>query len=65
MFRLHGLEFPSIGNLKPQYFGYLTNNVIYTRLAPDVLKELKEKVPRKDLGKPTTKFFQQLTRNTG
>lgn len=65
MFRLRGLPYPPVSVRRPQYFGILTNNVIYDRLAPGVRKELQKGVPRNEAGRPTAKYFQKLTRNTG
>ena len=45
LFRLRGLEFPADTVKKPQYFGHITNNVVYKRLAPGVLQELKNTTP--------------------
>lgn len=43
MFRLRGLPYPPDNpNFRPQYFGKLTNDVVYRRLAPGVLKALKD-----------------------
>ena len=44
-----------------QYFGVLTNDIVYKRLAPGVLDELKKVVPRNEEGRPTAKYFQRLT----
>lgn len=65
MFRLRGLPFPAMSVKRPQYFGLLTNNIIYDRLAPGVLAELKRVTPRNDSGRPKAKYFQSLTQNTG
>ena len=65
MFRLRGLEFSQNSVQRPQYFGHLTNDIVYKRLEGGVLKELKRVTPRNDLGRPTTKFTQSLTRNIG
>lgn len=65
MFRLRELPYPSTTVKRPQYFGVLTNNVVYDRLAPGVLEELKRGVPRNENGRPTAKYFQKLTQNTG
>jgi len=65
MFRLRGLPFPSTTVRRPQYFGVLTNNVVYDRLAPGVREELQKGVPRNEAGRPTAKYFQKLTQNTG
>lgn len=65
MFRLRGLTFPNSPVQRPQYFGHLTNDIVYKRLAPSVLAELK-KVQAKGLtGKPKHKLFQRLTTNLG
>jgi hypothetical protein len=65
MFRLRGLNFPKDSVKRPQYFGVLTNDVVYKRLAPGVLDELKKITPRNDCGRPTAKYFQSLTSNIG
>lgn len=65
LFRLRGLEYPQFTVKRPQYFGMLTNNIVYKRLAPGVLDELKKIVPRNDEGRPTAKYFQKLTANVG
>ncbi len=65
MFRLRGLEFPSSSVKRPQYFGHLTNDVIYKRLAPGVLEELKKVTPRLDSGRLKDPLFGRLTTNKG
>lgn len=65
LFRLRGLEYPQFTVKRPQYFGVLTNDIVYKRLAPGVLDELKKVVPRNEDGRPTAKYFQKLTTNTG
>jgi hypothetical protein len=65
MFRLRGLEFPRDSVLRPQYFGVLTNDIIYKRLAPGVLDELRRVISKNDTGRPEHKFFQKLTSNIG
>lgn len=47
MFRLRGLPYPPDSSIskpqyRPQYFGKLTNDIVYKRLAPGVLEALKE-----------------------
>src|SRR5436305_10300203 len=39
----------------PQYFGHLTNDLVYRRLAPGILKRLKER--RSERGSPSNKLF--------
>lgn len=59
MFRLRGLPFN--GSVKrPQYIGHLTNDLIYARLAPGVLEELRVKNPERKV-----KHFQWLTAEVG
>ena len=65
MFRLRGLQYPEDTVKRPQYFGTLTNEVVYARLAPGVLDELKKVTPRSDAGNLRHKFFQRLTTNIG
>ena len=43
IFRLRGVPYDPESVHRPQYFGHLTNNIIYSRLAPGVWKELKAK----------------------
>lgn len=65
LFRLRGLDFPGDSVRRPQYFGHLTNDLIYSRLAPGVLKELKKVTARNSVGRPRHKYFQRLTGNVG
>lgn len=65
LFRLRGLKFPENGVKRPQYFGHLTNDIIYRRLAPGVWKELKEQTEKNEKGKLKHKLFQKLTPDIG
>lgn len=66
MFRLRGLSWsPEFGGKRPQYFGKLTNNIVYSRLAPGVLIELKRLQERTPAGNPRHKLFQRLTSDQG
>lgn len=65
LFRLRGLEFPNDSVKRPQYFGSLTNDIVYKRIAPHVLAELKKVTKRDEVGRPTHKYFQRLTTNVG
>jgi hypothetical protein len=65
MFRLRGLTYDPNNVKRPQYFGVLTNNVVYKRIAPGVLDELKAAIPKNAWGRPTAKFFQLLTKSVG
>lgn len=66
LFRLRGLPFPTDTVKRPQYFGILTNDIVYKRLAPGVLEELKRVTPRdEETGRHKHRLFQRLTTNTG
>jgi hypothetical protein len=65
LFRLRGLQFPRDSVKRPQYFGHLTNNIIYARLAPGVLEELKRMTPRNDAGRLKHHMHRRLTEDMG
>ena len=65
IFRLRGLDYPHDPVKRPRYFGVLTNDIVYKRLAPGVLEELKRVTPRSESGRPKYKLFQWLTQNKG
>lgn len=65
LFRLRGLDYSADSVKRPQYFGYLTNDIVYKRLAPGVLAELKAITPKSQSGKSSAKLFQSLTNNIG
>lgn len=65
LFRLRGLSFPTDTVKKPQYFGLLTNNIIYARLAPSVLEELKKATPRDSKGRHKQQLHRRLTEDVG
>ncbi|MFJ9181117.1 P63C domain-containing protein [Streptomyces sp. NPDC102360] len=65
LFRLRGLDYPAETVRRPQYFGILTNDIVYKRLAPGVLDELKRVTPRSETGRLKHRYFQHLTSNVG
>lgn len=66
MFRLRGLDFTEATiNKRPQYFGVLTNDAVYQRLAPGVLDELKRQTPRTPKGQLRDRLHQRLTPDMG
>lgn len=61
--RLYGVPFPPPKNNQfPSFFGHITNNAIYERLAPGLLPELK-KAANKEAKK--VKLHQFLTKDVG
>ncbi|WP_245964957.1 P63C domain-containing protein [Trinickia dinghuensis] len=65
MFRLRGLPFDPDSVKRPPYFGHLTNDIIYRRLAPGVWKELKAKVRKNSDGRATHQLHRLLTVDVG
>ena len=65
IFRLRGLNFPRDNVKRPQYFGHLTNDIIYRRLAPAVLEELKKTTPKTPSGKLKDHLHRRLTPDLG
>lgn len=60
--RLRGVELRPDMKLPP-YFGTLTNNLVYRRIAPGLLKKLKERKGEK--GRPSNKLFSWLSEDVG
>ncbi len=65
LFRLRGLQYSQLTTKRPPYIGKLTSNIVYERLAPGVLNELKRITPRDEKGRRKHKFFQRLTEDIG
>lgn len=62
--RLRGVQFRSDIRL-PQYFGHLTNDIVYKRLHPRVLKELQERTGKTAKGNRPRKLHQWLSEDRG
>lgn len=64
LFRLYGYPFPPEGKpqWRPQFFGTITNEVVYNRLAPDLLPELKKAASKAE---KKAKLHQWLTHELG
>ena len=65
LFRLRGLNYPRDKVKRPQYFGHLTNDIIYKRLAPSILEELKNTIPKYPNGKPKNHLHRKLSSDFG
>jgi hypothetical protein len=65
LFRFYGMDFPRNTVKKPQFFGTLTNDIIYSRLAPGVLDELKRLTPRNEKGTLKHHLHRRLTEESG
>lgn len=64
MCRLRGVRYRPDMRL-PQYFGHLTNDVVYKRLAPGVLEALQDRSPKTDKGNRANKLHQWLSEGSG
>lgn len=63
LFRLRGLKYPPENpKFRPQYFGLLTNDIVYGRLAPGLLEELKGIAKKEDR---KTHLHRRLTQDIG
>lgn len=65
LFRLKGMPYPYPAKNTPSFIGSWTNDLVYKRLAPGVLKALREKNPRLPSGNRSRKFHQHLTTDFG
>lgn len=65
LFRLRGLNYLTDSHKKPKYFGHLTNDIIYARLAPSVLEELHRVTPRDSKGRLKQHMHRRLTADVG
>lgn len=64
LFRLYNLPYPPVGNKswRPAFFGHITNDVVYSRLAPELLPELKKAASKAER---KAKLHQWLTQDIG
>lgn len=65
LFRLRGAAYNPASVKRPMYFGHLTNDIIYARLAPQVLDELRRKAERRPSGRLKYHHHRRLTDDIG
>lgn len=65
IFRLRGWQASEKSGQRTPLLGKITNDLVYERLAPGVLDQLKKVTVRNDKGKPKHKYFQRLTDDVG
>jgi len=65
IFRLRDMEYAKDTVQRPRYFGVLTNDIVYDRLAPGVLEQLNKVNPKDEAGRRKNRHFQWLTNNIG
>jgi hypothetical protein len=65
IYRLKGWKFNLTSAKRPMYVGKLTNQIVYEKLPPGVLDELKHKNPPDEKGRRRFKHHQFLTEDIG
>jgi len=65
MFRLKNWTWNEAVSKRPGVVGKYTNNIVYERLAPGVLEELKKRNPKNEKGIRKSKHHQWLTSDVG
>lgn len=65
MFRLRGWQWRGMKVNRPSVVGHYTNDLVYERLAPNILEELQKRNPRDEHGHRKTKHHQWLTEDIG
>ena len=65
MFRLRGWQYVPFSAKRPSVVGKYTNDLVYERLAPFVIEELKKITPRDSKGRHKHRLFQRLTEDVG
>lgn len=64
IYKLRGWDGPD-GHKRTPLIGHLTNDLVYDRLAPGVLAELRRRTPRTPAGNRAHRFFQWFTPELG
>jgi hypothetical protein len=65
LFRLRGIGSEQDSVKRPQYFGHLTNDIVYARLAPGVKEELGKSTPKLPSGRRKHHMHRKLTPELG
>ena len=65
LFRLRGWNYDPDSVKRPGVVGTLTNDIVYGRLAPGVLEELKKRTPVDEKGRKKVRYHQWLTEDIG
>ena len=65
MFRLKEWNWPQVNIRRPSVIGHYTNDIVYDRLAPGVLEELRRLNPPNETGHRKHKHHQWLTPDIG
>ena len=65
IFRLKNWPYNPSTVKRPSIIGTMTNDIVYTRLAPGILEELKTRTPKDEKGRRRFRYHQWLTEDIG
>lgn len=65
IYKLKGWTWPGMSKNRYSVVGHYTNNLVFERLAPGLLKDLQSKSPKNDRGHRGNKLHQWLTADVG
>jgi len=65
MFKLKKWPYDPGSVRRPSVVGWITNDIVYARLAPGVLEELKVRTPKDEKGRRKHRFHQLFTEDIG
>ena len=65
IYKLKGWKWPGIGKNRFSIVAYYTNDLVYERLGPGVLEELRRKSPKNEKGYRPNRLHQWLTEDVG
>jgi hypothetical protein len=65
IYKIKGWAWPGMGKNRYSIVAHYTNDLVYERVAPGLLDELKKKNPRDERGQRKHKFHQWLTEDIG
>lgn len=65
IFRLKKWPYDPSSVKHPSIIGTMTNDIVYARLAPGILEQLKERTPKDEKGRRKFRFHQWFTEDLG
>lgn len=65
IYKLKCWRWPGMSKNRYSVVGHYTNNLVFDRLAPGLLKELQSRTPRNEKGERPNKLHQWLTKDVG
>ena len=65
MFRLKKWPYNPKSVKRPSIIGHMTNDIVYSRLAPGILEQLQQRTPKDKKGRRKHRFQQLLTEDIG